>query len=232
MFFEKGITVSRKKEPKLSDVIKRVKACLANEDRKDALFRQALVTNEVGDWAKFLTHDPELNPGARPAGGRPEEVMAAGQAFCMLFSLALARNIDPAEAIEAGLKNWEDADWRKREAEKDQSENEVRGIAASGGIRMGEAYVVSPDNPIDNLPAGMILVTSFASPELVIYFERAIAVVTDHGGKTSHAANMARQKNLPCIVGTGNATEKIKHGDIITIDANIVTEIGVVTIDK
>src|SRR3989344_2138811 len=114
--------MAKKSGPKMSDVMKRVKACFANEDKKDALFRMALVTNEVGDWAKFLTHDPALNPGARPAGGRLEEIMAAGQAFCMLFSLALARDVDVAEAIEAGLKNWEDADWRKREAAKGQKD--------------------------------------------------------------------------------------------------------------
>lgn len=224
--------MAKKKDPKLSDIMKRAKSCFTNEDKKDALFRQVLVTNEVGDWAKFLTHDPALNPGARPAGGRSEEVMAAGQAFCMLFSLAIARDIDPAEAIEVGLKNWEDADWRKREAAKDLNQNEVRGIAACGGVRTGKAYVVSSENPIEKLPFGMILVTSFASPDLVIYFDRATAVVTDHGGKTSHAANMARDKNLPCVVGTGDATQKIKQGDSITIDANITTEIGVVTVNK
>lgn len=224
--------MAEKNEPKLSDVMKRIRACFVNEDRKDALFRQALVTNEVGDWAKFLTHDPGLNPGARPAGGKPEEIMAAGQAFCMLVSLALARDIDVAEAIEVGLKNWEDADWRKREATKGLSQNEVRGIAASGGTRTGKAYVVSTDNPIEKLSSGMILVTSFASPDLAIYFDRAIAVVTDHGGQTSHAANIAREKNLSCVVGTGDATQKIKHGDTITVDSDVKTEIGIVTINK
>ncbi len=224
--------MARKNDPKLSEIMKRVKACFANEDRKDALFRQALVTNEVGDWAKFLTHDPELNPGARPVGGKSEETMAAGQAFCMLFSLALARNINPVEAIEVSLKNWEDADWRKREAVKGLKENEVRGIAACGGLATAHAYVVSQENPIEKLPPGMILVTSFASPELALYFDRATAVVTDHGGKTSHAANIAREKNLPCVVGTGDATKKIKHGDVITVNADITTEIGVVTVNK
>ena len=224
--------MARKISPKLSDIMKRVQSCFANEDRKDELFRQVLVTNEVGDWAKFLTHDPVLNPGARPAGGKKEEVMAAGQAFCMLFSLALARNIDVEEAIEVALKNWEDADWRKREASKDQKEEEVKGIAASDGVRSGQAYVVSSDNPIEKLPRGCVLVTSFASPELAIYFDRAIAVVTDHGGKTSHAANIARERNLPCVVGTGNATQKIKQGDSVTVNADVFTEKGVVTIDK
>ncbi len=66
--------MAKKTGLKLSDIMKRIKACFANEDRKDALFRQALVTNEVGDWAKFLTHDPALNPGARPAGGKEKQL--------------------------------------------------------------------------------------------------------------------------------------------------------------
>lgn len=206
------------KSPTLNEIIQRVTACFANEDRNDDLFRQVLVTNEVGDWAKFLTHDPKLNPGARPVGGKDEEVLAAGQAFVMLFSLALARNIDPADAIEVGLKNWEDADWRKREAKKSMgNRNEIHGIMACPGRVVGKAYVVSKKHPIEKSTPGCILVASSANPELAMYFERALAIITDHGGKTSHAANIARGKNIPCIVGTGNATERITHGSEVEV---------------
>lgn len=300
--------MAKKKEPKLSEIMKRVRSCFANEDRKDALFRMVLVTNEVGDvepftynlskasekkkqeallafgqafvmlfslsevrtvnmtsardkylknkkndverWpdtfsghfigvfktvgdlAKFITHDPKLNPGARPHGSFEDEVFLFGRLFFYLRELTELCGLSPDDAIEIGLKNWEDADWRKREAAKGQKEDEVVGIAGSPGNRSGVAYVVSGENPIENFVAGMILVAPFASPELAIYFDRALAVVTDHGGKTSHAANLARERNLPCIVGTGNATAKIKNGDRISVDADVGTEKGVVKIFK
>lgn len=225
--------MAKNRDSRLSEIIKRVTACFANEDRKDELFRQVLVTNEVGDWAKFLTHDPVLNPGARPVGDKIEETMAAGQAIVMIFSLALAREINIAEALEAGLKNWEDADWRKRKAKKTaDSSNEVEGIGACPGRAIGKAYVVSRKNPIEKFPNGWLIVASSASPELAMYFERASAIVTDHGGKTSHAANIARGRNLPCIVGTGNATERIPHGAEVELSSDAQTEKGTVTILK
>lgn len=46
------------------------------------------------------------------------------------------------------------------------------------------------------------------------------ACVSDHGGKTCHLATIAREMNLPCVVGTGNATERIKTGMSITVDGD------------
>lgn len=217
--------------PSLSEIMARVEQCLAREDRQDELFRMDLVTNEVGDWAKFLTHDPILNPSARPVGGKTEETMAAGQALIMLLSLFLSRKIDVSEALEVSLKNWEEADWRKKKTTANQRQNEIQGVTACDGIISGHAYVVSLEHPIEKVPARAILVVSSANPELALYFDRVAAVVTDHGGKTCHAASLARARNLPCVVGTGNATERIKHSSLVTVEADADTGVGLVHID-
>jgi len=221
-----------KKDTRLSEIIARVSACFANEDRKNELFRQTLVTNEVGDWAKFLTHDPILNPDARPVGNKQEEILAAGQAVVMLFSLMLARGLDIREVIEFGLANWEDSDWRTRKAHESQNANEVSGICACPGQVSGKAYVISKRHPVEKAPYGQILIASTANPELALYFQRAIGIVTDHGGKTSHATNIAREYGIPCIVGTGNATQSVPHGSTVELHSDANTEKGLVKIIK
>ncbi|MDB5260286.1 MAG: phosphoenolpyruvate synthase [Candidatus Nomurabacteria bacterium] len=72
-----------------------------------------------------------------------------------------------------------------------------------------------------NLSQGdkFVLVTSMTAPELVPYFKNAIAFVTDEGGITCHAAIIARELNIPCIIGTKVATEVINDGDDVEVDA-------------
>ncbi|RYE50126.1 MAG: phosphoenolpyruvate synthase, partial [Rhizobiaceae bacterium] len=65
---------------------------------------------------------------------------------------------------------------------------------------------------------GSILVTSTTDPDWVPIMKRAAAIVTDHGGRTSHAAIVSRELGLPAIVGTGNATELLHTGQLITVD--------------
>lgn len=194
----------------------KIKKLMENEDRKDAEFRCLITLTELGDIGKYITHDPELNPGARPHGTKEDEILAYGQTIVQLIALTYLRNISTEKAIEIGIKNWEEADWRKKGVKDIEK---IIGLTACYGMVTGEAYVVNKDNKIDDFKNGCILVAEFAKPDLVNYLEIASAIVTDHGGKTSHVATIAREKNVVCVVGTGNATKKIKHGGIIIVDA-------------
>ncbi|MFH1455805.1 MAG: PEP-utilizing enzyme [archaeon] len=82
----------------------------------------------------------------------------------------------------------------------------------------GIAYVAKTKKEIANLPEHQILVTQYATPDLVEYFQRAKAIATDHGGATSHAANIARQRGYVVALGLGEATKLIQTGDEITIE--------------
>ena len=64
---------------------------------------------------------------------------------------------------------------------------------------------------------GSILVTSITDPDWVPIMKLAAAVVTDHGGRTSHAAIVSRELGLPAIVGTGTATSALRDGDSVTV---------------
>lgn len=194
-----------------------VKELMQNEDRKDAEFRYLIVSTEIGDLGKYITHDQKLNPGARPHGNKEDETLAYGQAFVQLTALAQLRDINVNDAVSKGLENWIDTDWRKVEA---QNQGEIRGKTVFYGSVVGEAYVANTQKELGEIPAGSVLITSFAKPDLVNYLDDVLAIVTDHGGVTCHLANVAREKGKICIVGTGNATSLIKTGDLISVEAN------------
>ena len=61
------------------------------------------------------------------------------------------------------------------------------------------------------------------SPELVPAMHKAAGIVTDEGGVTCHAAIVSREFNIPCIVGTGNATKVFKDGDFIEVNTEFAT---------
>lgn len=110
----------------------------------------------------------------------------------------------------------------------------VSGMSASPGFVSGVAHVILDIKNIDKFRSGEILITKMTAPDWVPAMKKAIAIVTDEGGITSHAAIVSRELGVPCIVGTGGkgklATEYIKTGEIITVDSkNGVVYAGEVT---
>ena len=95
----------------------------------------------------------------------------------------------------------------------------VRGLAASPGIASGKVKTIKDISEIDRVEEGDILVTVMTNPDMVPAMRRANAVVTDEGGRTCHAAIVSRELGIPCIVGAKGATEILKEGMEITVDA-------------
>ncbi|MBM3200007.1 hypothetical protein FJZ53_03635 [Candidatus Woesearchaeota archaeon] len=200
----------------LKKIEDRIKKLMEKEDRKDVEFRYIIAMSEVGDVGKYISHDSKLNPNARPHGSKDDEILAYGQAFIQLMALAHLRDVSVKEAFEKGMQNWESADWKKV-AEK--SIEKILGKPACVGSAKGLAYVVNEYNKIENFKEGQILVAEFTKPDIMLYAKKASAIVTDHGSTVCHAAVVAREYNIPCVVGTGNATKSIKHGQLIFVDA-------------
>ena len=88
----------------------------------------------------------------------------------------------------------------------------VTGLSIGDAIVAGRACLIDSPRDIGRFVDGAILVTQTTDPDWVPIMKRAAAIVTDHGGRTSHAAIVSRELGLPAIVGTGNATE-VLHGD-------------------
>lgn len=102
------------------------------------------------------------------------------------------------------------------------------GQIAQKGIVRGYAKIVHNPKESHHFNEGDILVTSMTRPEFVPLMKRASAVVTNEGGIVCHAAIVSRELKKPCIIGTKHATDILKNGDYIEVNANE----GIVTIVK
>ena len=97
----------------------------------------------------------------------------------------------------------------------------VRGISAGRrGYGVGKAKVVlNTEDAHRDMHKGDILVTGMTDPDFVPFMKMASAIVTDKGGITSHAAIVSRELNIPCVVGTENATQILKTNQEYTVDS-------------
>jgi len=96
----------------------------------------------------------------------------------------------------------------------------ISGASASPGIASGQVQIIHDPSEIDKVKEGDILVAEMTTPDFVPAMKRAVAIVTDRGGRTAHAAIVSRELGIPCIVGTGQATTTLSNGQIITVDGS------------
>jgi pyruvate,water dikinase len=93
----------------------------------------------------------------------------------------------------------------------------VEGISVGSAITTGTVCLIESVKDIDRFVDGAILVTSTTDPDWVPIMKRASAIVTDHGGRTSHAAIVSRELGVPAIVGCGDATHLLHSEQEITV---------------
>lgn len=96
----------------------------------------------------------------------------------------------------------------------------LSGQSVGQHIVSGTARVITDLHEAHLLQPGEILVTPMTDPDWVPSMKRSAAVITDHGGRTCHAAIVSRELGIPALVGTGNATALIRTGELITIDCS------------
>ena len=94
----------------------------------------------------------------------------------------------------------------------------VRGLGASPGIATGDVKIVLDIDELDKIEDGDVMVTTMTTPDMVPAMRRASGIVTDEGGVTCHASIISRELGIPCVVGTGNATNTLKENTGVTLD--------------
>ena len=94
------------------------------------------------------------------------------------------------------------------------------GIAVGAKIGSGKVRVLRNAKNISLFKKGEVLVTEITDPDWEPIMKIAGAIVTDKGGRTSHAAIVSRELGIPCIVGTGVSTKVLKNGQEVTVDAS------------
>jgi pyruvate,water dikinase len=93
----------------------------------------------------------------------------------------------------------------------------VTGQAVGEKIGVGRVRIVREAAELQKVEAGDVLVARLTDPDWEPVMRRVAAIVTDQGGRTAHAAIVSREFGIPCIVGTGNATEVLRDGDEVTV---------------
>ncbi len=142
-------------------------------------------------------------------GGEPQDVewaMADGKTY-----LVQAR---PITTLTSSL----DASSPATPSDLSAYEPLLRGLAASPGLASGRVRVLRSPKEGRRLEQGEVLVAPMTNPDWVPTIRRASAVVTDGGGMTCHAAIVARELGVPCVVGARTATTLLRDGEMVTVD--------------
>lgn len=96
----------------------------------------------------------------------------------------------------------------------------IRGIAIGAKIATGSVRIIKSADQMNTFKKGEILVTEITDPDWEPIMKIASAIITEKGGRTSHAAIVSRELGVPCIVGTGRATKVLKKGQEVTVDCS------------
>jgi pyruvate, water dikinase len=100
---------------------------------------------------------------------------------------------------------------------KEKGRRILEGVGIGEAIATGKAIIIKSADEIDRFEEGSILVTGMTDPDWVPIMKQARGIITDFGGRTSHAAIVSRELGIPAIVGTGHGTDVIKDEQEITL---------------
>ena len=106
----------------------------------------------------------------------------------------------------------------KSPVQTDKNKIILQGSPASPVIATGPVVIIKSPKELNKIQKGDVLVTEMTNPDFVPGMKRAVAVITDKGGRTSHAAIVSRELGIACVVGTENATKKLHDGMVVTVD--------------
>lgn len=135
---------------------------------------------------------------------------------CKLFTGDKARR-----AFEKNIKNLSPAKTNKKIYK-------IHGVGINKGKVLGKVRLIKKLDSIPKVETDEIIVTQMTRPQFNYLFSKALAIITDEGALLSHAAILAREYNIPAIIGTKIATQVLKDGDLVEVDG----EKGIIRILK
>jgi phosphohistidine swiveling domain-containing protein len=98
--------------------------------------------------------------------------------------------------------------------------SDVKGVTGNKGKAVGIVRVIIATDDFHKMQQGDVLVTPMTTPDFVILMQKSCAIVTDMGGRLSHAAIVSRELGKPCVIDTKFATQILKDGDLVEVDAD------------
>ena len=100
---------------------------------------------------------------------------------------------------------------------KQKGKRLLTGLAIGDAIAAGKVLKLASPDEIERFEKDAVLVTGMTDPDWVPLMRRAAGIVTDHGGRTSHAAIVSRELGIPAVIGTGDATRRLETSREVTI---------------
>ena len=171
-----------------------------------------VMANRMGvEFEDFLNLTPDeiegfFEKGVSPS---PQEIARRREHHAIVMLDGEIRLISSKEEIES-----------LREVLTRPEEGEVlKGTGVYPGEVRGSVKVVADISEIDKVRPGDILVTTMTTPEMHRAIESAAGIITDEGGITCHAAIVSRELQIPCVIGTSNATRLLHDGDVVHLDS-------------
>lgn len=113
-----------------------------------------------------------------------------------------------------------EADGEEKKEEKIKGKILVKGDPASPGLGSGQPVIITGPRQINKIKKGDVLVAHQTNPDFVPAMKKAAAIVTEVGGRTSHAAIVSRELGIPAVVGAEEATERLKIDQVITVNGS------------
>lgn len=145
------------------------------------------------------------------AGNLDEKVLDERRKICACIHMSDGFDVVSGDLAQEAL------DFFQKQSSETR---EIKGMIASTGKARGRVKKILKIHDMANMEQGDILVSSMTRPEMVPAMKLAGAIVTDEGGVTSHAAIVSREMGIPCIIGTKIATQVLKDGDLVEVDAD------------
>jgi phosphohistidine swiveling domain-containing protein len=168
------------------------------------LSRNEIITMSKDEISDFLAHGKHPSVNELLARGNSED-------FMPVFT-------------EKGILMIHDKNLKKqiidRYKQSIKKSDEVSGMPACKGIVRGVVKIYTGPKSIVKDESGFIMVAKHTSPQDLPFMKRAIAIVTDEGGVTSHAAIVSRELKIPGVTGTKTATSMFKNGDYVEVNAD------------
>jgi len=193
---------------------------LGGKEKKMVYARRAgQTTRNIDTSAKerrsFVLSDAEILQLARWAAviedhyGRPMDMEWAKDGASRELFIVQARPETVQSRKEAGVL--------KTYTLRQQGEVLLTGLAVGEAIAAGRAQVIKSASEIDRFEEGNILVTGMTDPDWVPIMKKAAGIITDHGGRTSHAAIVSRELGIAAVIGTDHGTGELEDGQEVTL---------------
>lgn len=192
---------------------KAIKMIYSNETDSDELVKVVDVPED--ESSVFCLTDEQLEELARQA-----VIIEKHYARPMDIEWALDgedNNLYIVQARPETVQSRSNANVIERYQLNEHSKILAQGAAIGQKIGAGKAKIIEKLEDMDDLKEGDVLVTEMTDPDWEPVMKRASAIVTNRGGRTCHAAIIARELGVPAVVGCGDASSKIKHDEPVTV---------------